>query len=224
MELIEIIDIVCDEYNSRYLPPKYSEPKYNLFLSFSLKHMSMINRMLYLNRIVIPTQHKYWQETINSPKFDNSTPEKFMQSNIAHREWEHKLTYSLFQQEELIMHLRKLIDDCIALYCVAKQKFNDTGTPLESIGELINQIDKFSEFKAHLDYLKTVNNLSNSLKHSAVNPIYIRIGQNEPCVFTVSSKKDKNKNIIYNDMGISINDLIRNFNSCYKTFDAYLKE
>lgn len=150
MELIEIIDIVSDEYNSRYLPSKYSETKYNLFLNFSLKHMSMINRMLYLNRIVIPAQHKYWQEIINEPKFDNSTPEKVMQSCNSHKEWEHKLTYSLFQQEELIMHLRKLIDDCIALYCVAKQKFNKAGKPLESIGELINQIDKFSEFKKHL--------------------------------------------------------------------------
>ena len=223
MELIKIIDIVCDEYNSRYLPSKYSETKYNLFLNFLLKHMSIINRMLYLNRIVIPTQHKYWKEIINEPKFDNSTPEKLAQSAIAHREWEHKLTYSLFQQEELIMHLRKLLDDCVALYCVAKQKFDKIGNPLESIGELINQIDKFSEFREHLGYLKIVNNLSNSLKHSVVNPIYVRIGQNEPCVFTVSSKKDKNKNLVYNDMGISINDLIKNFNCFYKTFDAYIK-
>ena len=223
LELIEIVDIVGGEYNCSYLPKKYLEEEYNLFFNFLLKHNSMINRMLYLNRIVIPAQHKYWQEIINEPKYDNSTPQKVDQSNIAHREWEHKLTYSLFQQEELVMHLRKLIDDCITLYCVAKQKFNKSGTPLESIGDLINQKDKFPEFKEHIDYLKTVNDFSNSLKHSIVNPAYVRTGLNEPCIFTVSCKKDKNNNLSYKDMGISINDLIRNFNSFYKTFDAYLK-
>lgn len=57
MELIKIVDIVSGEYNASFLPNKYSDLIYNMYMNFYLKHMSIINRMLYLNEIVIPNLH-----------------------------------------------------------------------------------------------------------------------------------------------------------------------
>lgn len=47
MELIKIVDIVSGEYNASFLPNKYSDLIYNIYMNFYLKHMSIINRMLY---------------------------------------------------------------------------------------------------------------------------------------------------------------------------------
>lgn len=219
MELIKIIDIACDDYNARFLPNKYTDKKYNMHMNFILKHSSIINRMQYLNEFVIPNLHNSWQENLRVPKIDNSTNEKILETATAQKKWQRNFIYSIFQQEEFVMHLRKLIDDCISLYCVAKQRFNKNGNPLESIGELVYNIDKFPEFKEHLSYLHRVNQLSNSLKHSVVHHL-LRIGCFEPSIYTMHLKKDG----ILNDIGESINDLIKNFNNFYDTFDKYLKE
>lgn len=60
-----------------FLPDKYNYAKYNMYMNFHLKHMSIINRMLYLNEIVIPNLHYSWQENISGVQIDNSTNENF---------------------------------------------------------------------------------------------------------------------------------------------------
>lgn len=219
MELINIVDIVSGEYNASFLPNKYRESIFNMYMNFYLKHMSIINRMLYLNQIVIPNLHYSWQENLSEVHIDNSTYEKLLESNLAHKNWQRKFIYSLLQQEEFVMHLRKLIDDCISLFCVAKQRFNENGKPLESIGELAMNIEKFPEFEKHLLYLRKVNQLSNSLKHSVVHPMF-RIGRDEPSIYSMHLKKNGS----LNDLGESIDILIKDFNDFYCTFDKYLKE
>lgn len=91
--------------------------------------------------------HYSWQENLREVQIDNSTNEEFLESSFAHKNWQRKYIYSLLQQEEFVMHLRKLIDDCISLFCVAKQRCNENDKPLESIGELAMNIEKFPEFE-----------------------------------------------------------------------------
>lgn len=223
MEKIKITDLVNGEYNCRYLPQKYNESQYNRYTTFSLKHMSIINRLIYLNTI-LEQHYNHWQYLICEPKFDNSSTDTLLKSILKHKEWQGKLLYNYYEQEEIIMHLRKSIDDCISLLSIAtncfyKNKKTKISRPFESIGECLEQIDRYKIFKIHKNYLNTINSISNGFKHCIANNITSKIGKDEPCVFVY-----ENDGSYYNEIGITLNTLIKGFNEFFTTFDKKLKE
>lgn len=222
MEKIIITDIVNGMYNSSNLPNKYSKPEYNIFTNIYLKHMNMVNRMIYLNE-KIEEEYNIWLKLLSEPKIDMSSPYAILKSSEEHNAWQRKITDSVFYQEEIIMHLRRVIDDSIVLISIVKNIFTKDKKkkllrPFESIGECLSEFDKFKFLEQHKDFLKLVNELSNSFKHCTVNTMENKIGQNEPCIY-VYTKGDSN---FYNEIGISINGLIRDFNNYYSTFHQIL--
>lgn len=223
MKQIKITNLVNEEYNYRDLPQKYNDQQYNLYTPFLLKHASIINRLLYLN-VILEKHYKNWQYLICEPKVDTSSTSALNKSTLKHKEWQQKLLYNYYEQEEIIMHLRKSIDDCISLLSIATNCFyinNKTRTsrPFESIGECLNQIDKFEIFKTHIEYLKTINAISNGFKHCVANSTTFKIGKDEPCIFVY-----ENNGLYYNEIGMTLNDLIKGFNEFFSTFDKKLKE
>ena len=223
MEKIIITDTINGDYNCANLPKKYDKPEYNQSVTFTLKHMSIINRLLYLNK-ALETHYKNWQNLVDFPQIDNSSNFNLLKSALKQKEWQRNLINNYYEQEEIIMHLRKTIDDCISLLSIAtncffKDKKNNILRPFESIGECINQIGKYKIFTPHLNYLKTINAISNGFKHCIANNTMYKIGKEEPCIFVY----EKN-GLYYNEIGISINNLIIGFNEFYATFDSKLKE
>ncbi len=221
MKKINIFDIFNNEYNCSKLPDKYNQPKYNFFTSYILKHMSIVNRMLYINQL-LEKQYSNWAYLVNEKEIDKSN---LYLSLLKHKEWERKLINNYFEQEEFIMHLRKVIDDCISLLSISSDcLFYDTkrklNRPFEMIGELfkVNFVG-FKYLLKHKDFLHKINSISNGFKHCVANTMTLKIGINEPCIFVY----ENNKNSYYNDIGISINELIVDFNDFYRTFDSIIK-
>ena len=223
MEQIKITDLVNGEYNCRDLPQKYNNSQYNRYTTFSLKHMSIINRLIYLNTI-LEQHYQNWQYLICEPKIDNSSTDNLFKSILKHKEWQRRFLNNYYEQEEIIMHLRKSIDDCISLLSIAtncfyKNKKTKISRPFESIGEYLQQINEWEIFIPHKPFLQTINYISNGFKHCVANSIPLKIGNNEPCIFVY-----ENNGSYYNEIGITLNSLIKGFNEFFSTFDKKLKE
>lgn len=228
MEKIKVVDVVNNEfckndYISTQLPSRCDK--------YILKHMSIVNRLVYINE-KIEIHYNTWKTLINSPKIDHSTVENLIQSALSHKEWQHKLINNYFEQEEIVAHLRKVIDDCIAFYslvynCLYYDKRKKVRRYFESIGEFIDAIKHPEEeqrqelivFSPHLDYLRTINNISNGFKHCIINTTTMKFGRHEPCIF-VYFRDGK----YVSEKGITLNELIIGFNNFYSTFDAIIKK
>lgn len=223
MEKIITTDTINGEYNCSKLPQKYNLQKYNQISNFTLKHMAIINRLIYLNKI-LDRHYNNWQTLINKPKIDKSSETAFVSSLLKHKSWEHKFLENYYEQEAIIMHLRKITDDCISLLSIAtdilyKIPKTEILRYFESIGEWLEQEARYKIFKPHKKFLKTLNDISNGFKHCIANTITFKIGRNEPCIFVY-----ENNGLYYNEIGIPLNSLIVGFNEFYKTFDSKLKE
>ncbi len=229
MEKIKVKDIINNEimhneYISAQLPRKYNSSHYNRYVNLMLKHRNLTCRLLYLNEF-IDKYYLYWINLVKEPKIDTTNDNTLLQSTLKHKEWEHLLTNDYFKQEEFIMHLRKATDDCIVLFSIATESFNPhpkgkKPRPYEMIGELLkkNEIDKFPALKPHEPFLKTINAISNGFKHCVANSTTFKIGEFEPCIFVYA-----NKDQFYNEIGVTINSLIVDFNNFYSTIDSIIK-
>ena len=69
---------------------------------------------------------------------------------------QYNLLFHYYTGRDITMNLKKISDECIALYCVACKKFSK-GVPLEDIGQYINQSEKFKDFNSDLDFFKSLN-------------------------------------------------------------------
>lgn len=221
MEKIILLDIKNNQYNASFLPQKYNQYKYNKFIKFGLKHMSIVNRLIYLNSY-LEKHYKNWEYLISKPNNNLFT----LSGILEHKNWENKLINNYFEQEEIVMHLRKAIDDCIFLLsivtgCLKKDKKNNIERPYESVGEVVNQIDRFKILKKHKDYLKKVKDISNGFKHCGANTMTLKLGIEKPCIFVYENQDNHN---YYNEIGIYIDDLVKGFNEFYTTFDAEIKK
>lgn len=225
MEKIAIYDLINNEYNSSKLPYRYNASNYNSYGNFTLKHMKLVNRLAYLNKL-LEEQYQIWLTLINEPRIDKSSDIALIQSILKHKEWQNLLTNNNFKQEELIMHLRKAVDECVVLLSIATNCFiegnkNGTKRPFESVGEIINQIDRIKLLKPHKDFLMTINDISNGFKHCVANSVNGKIGKLEPCVFIYTNEKDKREN--YCEIGITINNIVVEFNKFYFTIYSIIK-
>ncbi len=226
MELIKIIDSVDNglTYNARFLPRKYTQEEFNHFFKFELKHYSIVNRMIYLNSSI---KHlwKGWSDCLNEPTIDDSNQETFINSILQHKIWQNNFINRYFSKEEFIAGLRKVIDECLVLYCIARQKFKKNGNPLESIGEYLNESNRFKDFDNFIDFFKLINDISNSYKHSIINCQFIGIEKDEPNFYVFVTKNDKNGqfNYLVNSVWITLDNLIKQFNEFYLHFDNILK-
>lgn len=225
MEFIKIIDSVDKgiTYNGKFLPEKYINTEYNEFFIFNLKHYSIVNRMIYLNS-KIKYLWKEWEDCSNEPT-DNSDEMTLVEFALKHNAWQENLINSYFSKEEFIACLRKVIDECLVLYCVAKNKYKKSGNPLESIGEYLEQKDRFKDFNQYIDFFELINNISNSYKHSIINCQFEIVNRSEPDFYVYCTKEDKTGqyNYFVNPIWVSLDYLIIQFNNFYSYFDNIIK-
>lgn len=226
MEFIKIIDSVDNglTYNARYLPEKYNKPIYNKFFNFAIKHYSITNRMIYLNS-KINELWKEWEQSINEPHINTNDKTSLINSAILHKKWEENLINSYYSKEEFIACLRKVVDECLILFCVATQKFKNNGVPIDSIGEYLSKKIKKPDsivraFTAFTDFFVLLNDISNSYKHAIIN-----------CQFVIDKEapgfdvyKTKHNQIDYHQgIHISLDEIIKKFNVFYNYFDKAIK-
>jgi len=223
------IDVSADTKNGIFvssLPDKYRQEEFNIYANFTLKHMSIIKRASYLNER-LDLHYETWKFVrYQEPKSDSSSPINSYRSVIDYKNWEHKYYCGYFEQEEIAMHLRKMIDDSICLLSIATKVYFRTRKgllrPFESIGEFIGQIDKFEGFGVFKSYLQEINELSNGFKHCPANTISTKIGLNEPCIYVYENDKN-GETYCYKEGGVSISHLTEEYNKFYSKVNEIIK-
>lgn len=225
MEIIKIVDSIDNglTYNARFLPEKYNTDQYNKFFSFREKHYSLVNRLIFLND-KLKRIWDVWRLCCEEPRIDNSSVQKLYNSALNHQEWQKNIIDIYYMKEELIAGVRKAVDECLLLYCIATQKFKKNGNPIGSIGEYLNQKNRFQDLNGFTDFFTLLNTISNAYKHSIISAQFVFI-KKEPCFYVCATKESENNayNYMLQQKYISFDELIKEFNSFYKKFDKILK-
>lgn len=216
MELLKLYDQTTPFYCYTYLslPPKYHNREFNKFFNFMLKHMDVEDHIFYTNSIIRKIWEQ-WNRIIKTKSANNGN------EILNHR---NDLIFHFYTVRDFVSNLRKIVDDCLTLYSIATNKYKKNGNPIESIGDYLNQEDRFKDFLINKDFLLMLNDLSNACKHSfGAEP---KIGKDEPCIFVYETKEDKSGQFNYNirELGFSIDNLVVKFNDFYYHFDQILKD
>ncbi len=115
----------------------------------------------------------------------------------------------------VIHDIKYFIDMMIGLTWWISQKDLETKIKVSSIGDYLNEANKdFTFFEEYRDYFQLINDIENANKHSIPNVQNNCIAADEPAVFALYSPHNMN---IDNPkfLGITLKDLIRNFNKFY---------
>lgn len=141
---------------------------------FSILELKHVNLMLRINRInKLCFEHsKRWKKEKNK--------------------WRNTNYKFAFLQEEIIYHLRRAVDDMISIVWTQNQFENEkyvSKVEIDSIGRYLNQkkveLDCFDECT---DFLKIINDISNSYKHSVYQTVQTLISQEEPTFYVFAYK------------------------------------
>lgn len=130
----------------------------------------------------------------------------------------------------LVNDVRMIVDELISLLCISEYKTKFGNYPdkikISSIGEFIESSKNDDNtylifFNEYLDYLKTINEISNSYKHSFINSEILFYRQKEyPIILAGKNQYNKitNQRVLIAE---NLENFIENFN---KLFQNYLVE
>ena len=184
-----------------FLPLPANSPFGNL----ALKYLEVFQRLDHANHTILRV---YAQHT--ALRSDPDSP--FIKSH-------------LFLQEEIVYWLRQAADELISLASVL-DKWQRTGAcpeavPTDCIGAFITE-GKTSSYAQSLDFLDTLNNVSNAYKHSFINTQVSLIGAEEPIVYALGLKRNKLSNApsFYQ---VTFASLISGFNVFFASITRELK-
>lgn len=131
----------------------------------------------------------------------------------------------LLFQEEIVYWLRQASDELISLTSVL-DVWQRSGAcpetvPIDCIGALIAG-DIPSRYSQSLEFLDTLNNVSNAYKHSFINTQLSLVGADEPVVYALGLKRNKlaNNPSFYQ---VTLASLIRGFNVFFQSITQELK-
>lgn len=115
----------------------------------------------------------------------------------------------------IIHDIKYFVDMIIAITWLIAQKGVESEIKVSSIGQYLHQKGKdFTLFDEYRDFFNTVNDIENAYKHSVPNVQNNLIGRDEPCIFALYSRN--NKNIFNPELhGVSLKVLIQEFNKFY---------
>ncbi len=198
--------------------PEFSSSQY--WGNLSSKVSFIFSRLDYLNDTLVSIFEKVEIYNINFKKRNGLTSKKIKVApyiEIIH----------------LMSDLRMIIDELIVLlYIVEKRKvLGDYPSKLEieSIGDLLREWDKnkFDDVKFFIDYkdfLKNVNDITNTYKHSFINDHIIFYRQLEkPTVYAIKNPK-KEFDILKNKLiSIPLENIVSDFNNMFKEYRVLLK-
>lgn len=144
------------------------------FGNLLLKHTQIIMRLDRVNAMVQTIYRSF---------------EKIHTQNISDDLFEHT-----FLSEQVIYWLRKTADELIGLHYVLTEREESGSYPNrvapDSIGNLLSHKDISLPFVEHMNFLTTLNEISNAYKHSFVNSDLSLIGRDEPVVFALGLKRN----------------------------------
>ena len=170
----------------------------------------------------------------NIHSFINITNEKIVESNQLWNEIKKaKITpfntylYAKYYKinESIVHDLKMYCDQLIMMTFLYIEPKIVHKIDIDSIADYLYKNDGHAHmFAEHEDFLKLINNLDNSYKHSfsdVANPG--RIGKNDNCI--VNFYSENNKDIFNpNYFSVRLDDVISEFNSFFDSVELYIKE
>jgi hypothetical protein len=112
----------------------------------------------------------------------------------------------------IIADIRHYIDMSIAITWYLWSGRKNSNIKIDSIGKYLSKKnDRFKEYDQFKSFMNLVNAISNAYKHSIPNLHLNIVGRDEPCLFTLASKG--NKDIFHPQfLGVALSELIFEFN------------
>lgn len=138
----------------------------------------------------------------------------------------------------VISDLRMIIDEIIALLYILEKRAELSDYPdtidIDSIGTLLDKLDKGEQkylqfFKDYKDFLRLVNDITNTYKHSFINDHIIFFRQLDvPTVYAMKSAKHKNRNKFDKNANTLISnpleDVVSEFNKMFLDYRVLIKQ
>ena len=147
------------------------------FSILELKHINLMLRINRINRMCVEYTKKWMKE---KTKWNNTNYE------------------FAFLQEEIIYHMRRVVVDMISIVWIQNQLESQQYVDkieIDSIGRYLNK--KNSDFKCFdecVEFLKIINSISNSYKHSVYQTVQILISREEPSFYVYGYKSNDTNN------------------------------
>lgn len=147
------------------------------FSSLELKHVNLMLRIDRINKLCLEHTRKWEKEK---------------------EKWKNVNYEFAFFQEEIIYHVRRAVDDMISIVWIQSQFENERFVEkieIDSIGRYLSK--KNTELKCYdvcIDFLNTINDVSNSYKHSVYQTVQTLISQEEPAFYVYAYKANDTKN------------------------------
>ncbi|WP_219273310.1 hypothetical protein [Pseudomonas sp. Xaverov 83] len=172
--------------------------------NFQLKWMDMLSRLNEANRQII-ISHETWNATIRGD-IEDSMKDVFN----THR----------FATEYAVIGLRRIADELVALIWCLEQLATTGEYPskikVDCLGHVFKQNYNGPDeiFARHLDLFRTLNDLSNTFKHSVIQSDLARIGADEPLILALNLKGAnlESEPVFYN---VSLTRLIEGYNQLF---------
>lgn len=205
MSTFQIIEIGKEPgapFNVIHLLPLPSDSPFG---NLALKYMAVLKRLDHANNTIqrIYAQHESVRSIPDSPYISSH----------------------LFLQEEVIYWLRQSTDELISLASVLEE-WQIKGAcphsvPADCIGTLLNT-GRSVAYSQSLDFLNSLNEVSNAYKHSFINTQVNLIGADEPVVFALALKRNKISNDpVFHQLTLA--SLVNGFNTFFATITQELR-
>lgn len=162
---------------------------------FPLKIMNMICSLDETNRNIIRINQTW--EMINS-NIEEITVFNTMSLHIIH-------------------DIRRFIDDIISIHWILSQTEIVTEVKMCGLEPYLSDANRvYNPFDSFRDFLMLINDIENAYKHSIANNMSTLIGRDEPYIFALYSKN--NKDFLHPQLiQVPLKELIVQFNKFYKT-------
>lgn len=170
---------------------------------FPLKIMNMICSLDETNRNIIRINQTWEMINSNSEEITvfNTMSLHIINSANAH----------------IIHDIRRFIDDIISIHWILSQTEIVTEVKMCGLGPYLSDANRvYNPFDSFRDFLMLINDIENAYKHSIANNMSTLIGRDEPYIFALYSKN--NKNFFHPQLiQVPLKELIVQFNKFYKT-------
>ena len=114
----------------------------------------------------------------------------------------------------IVYDLRRFVDQAISMTWMLTQDLPISKVKIDSIGKYLDD-PTFTVYDEFEEFLRLLNNISNTFKHSVVNDMTMVVGRDEPCVYAFDASN--NKHLDSPQMqGITLRELVDKFNAFYK--------
>lgn len=197
--LIDTGKMPSENFNATILPKL---PQKAQEYGFPLKLLNMIGSLDETNRNIIRV-NQAWESISNSSEEN----EIYNTRNL----------YTIHSANAHIIHdIRRFIDDIISIHWILSQPKTVTDVKIDGLGNYLCDANKeYKEFDIFRSFLKQINDIENAYKHSIANNMSTLIGREEPYIFALYSKNNKNF-LTPRLIEISLKQVITEFNDFYR--------